>query len=604
MSNLEYTKKKYAYEEKQMQIIKAQNLIRGITREIEELNYDYKNIEKGLKSNIAKLEEEALKAKIRQISLPFDEKDIQLEEEIRNLKMKKDIDISELKVEDFSVNQDYEFIASLQENAVKLKESLKEVLGTDFYDELEYQLASERIRIPKDVLRDFTGFFNDVYYEIENMSKSPMKISKALTRVESIILTSKKDSINNKRNALVITIACGIIVIVATNFILPVYLGLMFIFSTYNTVRSYKTYKAIILLKAVVDNLQDIQEMANNEAIKAFENEKSKIEKRYNRKIESLQQEKENNIDEKNRKKLLEEASFSFDDTESRKSFETTKEQIKEKIKNKERQQKLEYENMLTISKEADQIKIELKELSKTIKDSFFVMDRTATETVFEPTFLLDFDKEGNPVYFKHQQQSSLFLYNSLEDCSNLIRLLSIQLRSKLNPYVFDITVFDPITIGNAVMPFVVTKSENEKNDPGLNRIYQLVTETDGIKAHLAEQCDDLIRRTNLLHGQYKNLAEYNEEMIKIESLTETYSFDFLLISDYSDVATPDLDKLMINGGNLGIFTHIFMKNEDFMKMKEQAVDLIDKIGTIYIIKDGSVNTRAKDFILDKLQQQ
>ena len=103
------------------------------------------------------------------------------------------------------------------------------------------------------------------------------------------------------------------------------------------------------------------------------------------------------------------------------------------------------------------------------------------------------------------------------------------------------------------------------------------------------------------IRKSYENIDEYNKVMVETDSLTETYDFIFAINPSNTLLNDDNCKKVFANGGNLGIYTHLFIKSADFYNMRDIAKSLIENAGGIFILKDGSMQRRAKEFALENL---
>ena len=85
------------------------------------------------------------------------------------------------------------------------------------------------------------------------------------------------------------------------------------------------------------------------------------------------------------------------------------------------------------------------------------------------------------------------------------------------------------------------------------------------------------------------------------DSLTETFDFIFFINPSTQQVNEEDFRKVFSNGGSLGVYMNIFIKKDEFYNMGEPAKQLIDNCGGIFVIQDGNIQKRAKEFALEKL---
>lgn len=89
--------------------------------------------------------------------------------------------------------------------------------------------------------------------------------------------------------------------------------------------------------------------------------------------------------------------------------------------------------------------------------------------------------------------------------------------------------------------------------------------------------------------------------MVESDSLTESYNFIFYLDPALDDVKDSNLTTLLKNGGIVGIYTHLCINMQSFKEMQDSAAEIIKRVNTVYVLQNGSIYKKAKDFALENL---
>lgn len=126
-----------------------------------------------------------------------------------------------------------------------------------------------------------------------------------------------------------------------------------------------------------------------------------------------------------------------------------------------------------------------------------------------------------------------------------------------------------------------------------------------GDKEKIKETIDDLVSSINTrvaaIRQDYDNIAAYNQAMVESDSLTESYEFVFYQNPEARVLSDLNMQQLYRLGGPLGIFVHLFIKKDVFYEMGDLAEELVESSEGIYLLQDGSLLKRAKEFVSENL---
>ena len=196
-----------------------------------------------------------------------------------------------------------------------------------------------------------------------------------------------------------------------------------------------------------------------------------------------------------------------------------------------------------------------------------------------------------------HPKESCLFLYNKVDEVANFIKLLCVQLRIKMSPMNLLISVIDPEGLGVQYLPLDTSNSEDES----IKQLFQIITDKSATKDFLEKSNSELDRKVGAILRNYNDIEEYNTAMVESDSLTESYNFIFYLDPALDDVKDSNLTTLLKNGGIVGIYTHLCINMQSFKEMQDSAAEIIKRVNTVYVLQNGSIYKKAKDFALENL---
>ena len=208
--------------------------------------------------------------------------------------------------------------------------------------------------------------------------------------------------------------------------------------------------------------------------------------------------------------------------------------------------------------------------------------------------------EKSKPIFFEHKQVCSLFIYNAIEEVYDFLRLICTQLRCKLNPSCLSIYLYDETTLGSDCLYFV-SKDENLMRSGTADRMFLILTDEASLNAKMEELATELLKRSSSVKRNYANVAEYNKDMLALESLTLSYIFLFIVNPQGKIFGDATMKRVLRNGGAVGIFPHIFISKSEVFEMGDSAKNMLDLVSQVYLLQNGVIFERAKDFVLDSL---
>ena len=151
--------------------------------------------------------------------------------------------------------------------------------------------------------------------------------------------------------------------------------------------------------------------------------------------------------------------------------------------------------------------------------------------------------------------------------------------------------------LGVQYLPLDTSNSEDES----IKQLFQIITDKSATKDFLEKSNSELDRKVGAILRNYNDIEEYNTAMVESDSLTESYNFIFYLDPALDDVKDSNLTTLLKNGGIVGIYTHLCINMQSFKEMQDSAAEIIKRVNTVYVLQNGSIYKKAKDFALENL---
>lgn len=607
---MSYADLKKSYDTARKEQLVADKELNRITKEIQNLTKEYERIDDYYVKSEVIFKNKELDAFRKSLVDPITSKGLKLQDKYDSLEkeyksLRAEITYDNL-LSQYSSKQ--EILDDVRDESVKLKSSLESSVGKSFYTRLTDTLKYQEVQLSEDNLDRIIKYFNQSEIKLEKMSEDTFGIREIFNSFERIVGTSGdesqdgSDSESPAETGNKITTICSVVIAAAlllfSNFTIPVVSALLGVYTVYTVVQNYQVYKILIVQKSIQDNIDQIDDHLKKQVEDEVNRQIDATDNKYLPVLENLKSTIASNKLEAEEALQRADAEFKYDGSsiELKKTAEIDKidKQKSALLVQQEQQKEVLQEKTELVKKLNEQLNDMLSELRKQY------LQGVGTSKILDPTFLFDIDPVRNkPIFFKHPLTSCLFLYEDVNDAYNLIRLLSLELRVKLNPFSLSIDVVDTKNMGQDFVYF--TSEESEELPGGTKNVYSVITSQDDIKKLNTRTGTDLLRRQANIRREFGKISAYNEKMIELKSLTESYNFQFFIDPETGFISNPDVNKNLRVGGDLGVYIHFFVKKSDFKSMGEGAQFLLDAIGKVYYLEDGNYFERAKDFVIENL---
>ena len=189
-----------------------------------------------------------------------------------------------------------------------------------------------------------------------------------------------------------------------------------------------------------------------------------------------------------------------------------------------------------------------------------------------------------------------LIVYDKEMDMIQFIRLFIMQLRCKLNPYALSIDVIDLINMGRDFVYFA--EQGSLKTEADIKARFNVISTKEEMKDAMSKYSIELAKRQRNILVEFKTIEKYNEAMLELESITESYMFMVYFVQDLSDCSDINFQQLLNTGADVGIYPIICISLRNFTKNATNHENL-EYFNDIQFLEDGEIKKRAKTFIFD-----
>lgn len=488
--------------------------------------------------------------------------------------------------------------AEVRASLAVLQEQLTKTISPRFQNELEGQFETQEIAMSSEEIEEVIKYFNKQSRMIEHMGSSSW-IDKLIDKILQVVRipSLEKSERAAKVSFGILSVLFVVLVIVAGKFLFPFYVLFLGVLLFYNVNKHYKIFSALIAQKTVKDNLKLIDESLRNKALEQQQALLQETQERYDAQLLHAQEELDSLKHKKDSATMSAMQSFTFDDADLQSRYNNAI-----KINNKRLEQLISEKDSLqhdlsSAQNELQDLECQLHAIAGNVQSEYLDLQKIGTSPIFNPQFIIDI-KKSKPTYFTHLQAGMLFLYNDSKDVSNFIRLLLLQLRIKLSPHNMNCTIIDTQDLGIDYLPF---KPNNPDNDEAINSLFRIIGDKEKIKETIDDLVSSINTRVAAIRQDYDNIAAYNQAMVESDSLTESYEFVFYQNPEARVLSDLNMQQLYRLGGPLGIFVHLFIKKDVFYEMGDLAEELVESSEGIYLLQDGSLLKRAKEFVSENL---
>lgn len=523
-----------------------------------------------------------------------------LQHQISQTQQEYDNEIDRIKCMDIAsqYSDEQAITAEVRASLAVLQEQLTKTISPRFQNELEGQFETQEIAMSSEEIEEVIKYFNKQSRMIEHMGSGSW-VDKLIDKILQLVRipSLEKNEKTAKVSFGILSILLVVLVAVAGKFLFPFYVLFLGVLLFYTVNKHYRIFSALIAQKTVKDNLKLIDESLRNKALEQQQALLQETQEQYDAQLLQAQEELDSLKRRKDSATMSAMQSFTFDDTDLQSRYSNAI-----KINNKRLEQLKDEKDSLQHSlneaqNELQELEHQLHAIAGNVQSEYLDLQKIGTSPIFNPQFIVDI-KKSKPTYFTHLQAGMLFLYNDSKDVSNFIRLILLQLRIKLSPHNMNCTIIDTQDLGIDYLPF---KPNNPDNDEAINSLFRII----GDKEKIKETIDDLVASINTrvaaIRQDYDNIAAYNQAMVESDSLTESYEFVFYQNPENRVLSDLNMQQLYRLGGPLGIFVHLFIKKDVFYEMGDLAEELVESSEGIYLLQDGSLLKRAKEFVSENL---
>lgn len=500
----------------------------------------------------------------------------EIKDAINDLKIDKQNKISS--VEQECVPND-DLLEKLEEEQNLLNNSIKRVYGADFVKLLVNRSDMNNFTISSDEISDFIDLFNKINARLEKKRSVQLEVNRVVNFSPKLL--------DSTTNMFVFAVIFFILTLFFAYYVTPFYI----IFLTYMAVKNIMTglefHSAVTLLDCLRDNLEEIEKQVKLK----FEEEKLNkiriIDEKFKIKMETMKDELSKYETLLSTKIFSAEKSFSVDEDDIMREYDSDVKLLEIELENKNKELEQTRRLIEQLDNDINDLHRKLEDELRLLPTRYMCSDNAGESYDFKTDYLIDVSPD-NITMFKHPERSCIFVYRDIELVYDFIKLLCVQMRSSMNPFLFNITVHDIVYAGANLQPLIVNDNE---------ALFKIITDKTKSVDTWTDTDFSVVKKSRLVKSNAINLKQYNNIMVETGSVVEMYNIIFCIDPEISVFQHPGYRKSIMTSKDLGIFVHSFV-HVDFLKSNYKNKDIFNDNVSIYIIDRNNVIEKRLDYFI------
>lgn len=546
---------------------------------------------------IEKAKGEKLKAEEDKIAKPFRERLDKLSKKKVRLRETYEKNRDGINFNEYSeyYKDDLEIVNSARESLSEIESTTKDILGDRLGSALFTRLDNSTVELSIDDLSELTTRLTKFQKNIEILSRTEGKNYMAvfddlLRKVNPCKDETKEGAVTN--DVFMYTGICAAISFLTVNFLSPYIVLGIFGLGGFNLYRTYAIYRLVLESKLLTDNVDTINNMIEDSINSDMQADKDELDRLYNKKVKTLDKQIAEFEGQLNDRIMETRSNFEFDDSAIRQKYDMTKSNLKQEQKRAE-QSIIQIDLAIgKIQKNINELQKHLNSLSEGLADYYLATDRYGTEFLLDTKFLIDVER-NEPVWWEFPSDSCLIIYDNPREVTEFIKLISVQLFNRLNPTAISVDYWDIKNLGMDVQCF----NALDKN------LYNICGESSEVEESLSALSEVLKKRGPNIRREHNNILEYNQYMLDMESVPESYNFIFCTNVNSRLYEKEEMERLILKGPEVGLYPLIFLSISEFKELKKTSEKLLDNCSTAYSLANGRINNRAKKYYQKYLEE-
>lgn len=578
------------------QALKMKKELKQNTAELNRLQEMYSNEEMKFSQKLSTEKKKRLQQAEDEATKSLKDKLTKVQSDLISIDEKHKFALEQLNPEKVKTNfiEEQEIYCEIKQAMQQTSDQMSLLVGNRLKNVIIKNLDLQHMKLQQEDLGDFIEYFNRTNLKLDKMNNSLiMKINRFIESKLGFIQT--KRIAENDLNKILIAVVALIIGYFFVYYVLPFYFCAILFVACYRCVQAYRLYEAILVFKAVQDNLDAVEQQLLDQIQEQINKDIESENERYNEQRSKAKDLEANLLVAIDRALADTAKNFNYDGADLKDDFKRCQQTQGDSIARLTEKNKVLQEQINTIQLQISKKNSELSEEIKQLPQRLLNPENMGDDKIFNSKFLIDIVDE-KPEYFQHPKAASLFLYEDLADVNDFMRLIVFQLRATLNPFNFDVTVIDKLYMGASLQGFA---SENEK----YKTLFNIITDESALSEYIDTTKLVITKRMRAIKSITSNIDLYNENMLKTRSVPETYKFLFWYNPNPSDFENLTVAQLLRVGGDLGIYLHAFYSKREFIKGGSDSSRIIQNVPSVYLIEKGKLVPRSKEFIADLIEK-
>lgn len=535
---------------------------------------------------------------------PIENDITQADSDIQTLKEKFEKKREELTPDNFldEYTKEFEMLDEVKKLNSEVEEVASNILGEAMTTDILNNLDNYEIDMNTENLEEYIKKHDKILKTLKVLKKDInfnfyMKIDKLLEVLNPCKDDAKTDS-TKVRNSIVMYVAlCGVLSFCVLYYASSwLFVGCLTI-GALNIKKSTLLQKLLIDAKILSDNVEKMKEKINSYATEDSNAALEKLSTEFQEVLGILENRRAKYAESLEQTLMNARQSFDFDDSTIRKSYLLSRKAKEKELLEIDKGLSFNLDKTRKLQKDLSDLDVEMQIALKGIRNKFIALN--GTNNFFDTKYVLQV--AGNEVTeWEHPKISTLFLYSgSVSYTDNFIRLFIAETLSKFNCCSCMIDVWDTITLASSYRIF--TKNTDDPADKSRGCVSVMINEEE-VQKSLSSLESELAKRALSIKQETQNIDEFNNLMVQVEGTCVDYRFLILDNFDPSLLGNTSLTRLIASGSDMGIYTMIFYRIDDFLELGDVGIKLLRNIGRIYMLGDDEIKGLARNKLLERLE--